>query len=213
MTNSSVKGARALALSIAFTAAAAAAPAFAQDPAPQASPTPEPPAVAAPAAEEPPDYLVAPGDILKLVVWKEPDLTGEVFVRLDGRITVPLVGDVKAAGKTTEQLSMEIRTKLRAFLEMPIVTLTVSQAISARFYVIGEVAGSGALPLTGRITVLQGLALAGGFKEFAKKDRILILREKGGERIAIPFNFKDLELGLNLEQNIILESGDSIIVP
>lgn len=212
MTNLSGQGAAQRALAIVFMLGAALS-AGAQDPPTQTSATPATPAVVTAPDAEDADYLVAPGDVLKLAVWKEPDLTGEVFVRLDGRITVPLVGDIKAAGKTTEQLSAEIRTKLRAFLEMPIVTLTVSQAISARFYVIGEVAASGALPLTGRITVLQGLALAGGFKEFAKKDRIVILRESKGERRAIPFNFKDIELGLNLEQNIVLESGDSIIVP
>jgi polysaccharide export outer membrane protein len=212
VTNLSGQGAAQRALAIVFMLGAALS-AGAQDPPTQTSATPATPAVVTAPDAEDADYLVAPGDVLKLAVWKEPDLTGEVFVRLDGRITVPLVGDIKAAGKTTEQLSAEIRTKLRAFLEMPIVTLTVSQAISARFYVIGEVAASGALPLTGRITVLQGLALAGGFKEFAKKDRIVILRESKGERRAIPFNFKDIELGLNLEQNIVLESGDSIIVP
>jgi polysaccharide export outer membrane protein len=178
----------------------------------------EVPAAEAPPATEPakddfPEYYVAPGDVLHLAVWKEPELSTDVFVRLDGRITVPLVGDLKAAGRTTEQLATEIRAKLRAFLEVPQVTLTVAQAVSARFYVIGDVATSGAFPLTGRITVLQALALAGGFREFAKRDRILIIRERRGEKMAIPFNFRDLEVGINLQQNIPLESGDSIIVP
>ncbi len=212
MTNSPSRGASRLALGLALAVGlAAAAPVRAQQP-PDADPA-RSALVESVLAEEHSSYFVAPGDVLHLAVWKEPDLTGDVFVRLDGRITVPLVGDLMAEGKTTEQLAIEIRTRLRAFLEMPIVTLTVAQAVSARFYVIGEVALSGALPLTGRITVLQGLALAGGFKEFAKKDRILIIREKAGERKAIPFNFKELELGLNLDQNITLESGDSIIVP
>jgi polysaccharide export outer membrane protein len=96
---------------------------------------------------------------------------------------------------------------------MPQVTVTVSQAVSARFYVIGEVTTSGAFPLTGRITVLQALALAGGFREFAKRERIVVIREKGGERRAIPFNFRDLEAGINLEQNIVVEAGDTLIVP
>ena len=165
------------------------------------------------AADEMAAYSVAPGDVLRIAVWKEPELSGDAFVRLDGMITVPLVGDVKAAGKTTEQIATEVRTRLRPFLEMPQVTVTVSQAVSARFYVIGEVTTSGAFPLTGRITVLQALALAGGFREFAKRERIVVIRESRGERKAIPFNFRDLEAGINLDQNIVVEAGDTVIVP
>ena len=173
-----------------------------------------PVADSAPAApEESGPYYVAPGDVLRIAVWKEPELSGEVFVRLDGMITVPVVGDVRAAGKTTEQIATEVRTKLRAVLEVPQVTITVSQAVSARFYVIGEVAASGAFPLTGRLTILQALALAGGFREFAKRERIVVIRERRGERKAIPFNFRDLEAGINLDQNIAVEAGDTLIVP
>lgn len=166
-----------------------------------------------PAVEEPAPYYVAPGDVLRIAVWKEPELSTEVFVRLDGMITVSVVGDVRAAGKTTEQIATEVRTKLRSVLEVPQVTVTVAQAVSARFYVVGEVAVSGAFPLTGRITILQALALAGGFREFAKRDRIVVIRERRGERQAIVFNFRDLEAGINLEQNIAVEAGDTLIVP
>lgn len=197
-----------VAVSCAVSACLLAAPAAAAQ-TPPASPSPPP--KSAPADENP--YYLAPGDVLRLVVWKEPELTTDVFVRLDGRITVPLIGDVKAAGRTTEDLADEIRTRLRAFLEVPQVTLTVSQAVSARFYVIGEVTTSGAFPLNSRMTVTQALAVAGGFREFAKRDRIVILREVNGERKAIPFNFRDLAAGVNLDQNIPLSSGDTIIVP
>ena len=173
----------------------------------------QPATATAPAAEEPPPYFVAPGDVLRIAVWKEPELSTEVFVRLDGMITVSVVGDVRAAGKTTEQIATEVRTKLRSVLEVPQVTVTVAQAVSARFYVIGEVAVSGAFPLTGRISFLQALALAGGFREFAKRDRIIVIRERQGERQAIVFNFRDLEAGINLEQNITVEAGDTLIVP
>lgn len=173
-----------------------------------------PPADAVPtAAEEPGPYYVAPGDVLRISVWKEPELSTDVFVRLDGMITVAVVGDVRAAGKTTEQIATEVRTKLRSVLEVPQVTVTVAQAVSARFYVVGEVAVSGAFPLTGRITFLQALALAGGFREFAKRDRIVVIRERRDQRQAIVFNFRDLEAGLNLEQNITVEAGDTLIVP
>ena len=196
------------AVSCAVLACLFAAPAAAAQ-APPSSPSPPPRAV--PAEENP--YYLAPGDVLRVVVWKEPELTTDVFVRLDGRITVPLIGDVKAAGRTTEDLASEIRTRLRAFLEVPQVTLTVSQAVSARFYVIGEVVTSGSFPLSSRMTITQALAVAGGFREFAKRDRIVILREVNGERKAIPFNFRDLAAGTNLDQNIYLSSGDTIIVP
>ena len=164
-------------------------------------------------AEEVLAYSVAPGDVLRIAVWKEPELSGDVFVRLDGMITVPLVGDIRASGKTTGQIAAEVREGLRPFLETPQVTVTVTQAVSARFYVIGEVTTSGAFPLTGRITVLQALALAGGFREFAKRERIVVIRETRGERRAIPFNFRDLEAGTNLEQNIVVQAGDTVIVP
>ncbi len=165
------------------------------------------------AAEEMVPYYVAPGDVLRIGVWKEPELNGDVFVRLDGMITVPLVGEVKAADKTPDQIATEVRTRLRAFLEVPQVTVTVAQAISARFYVIGEVTTSGAFPLTGRISILQALALAGGFREFAKREKIIVIRERHGQRQALLFNFRDLESGTNLGQNITVEAGDTLIVP
>jgi polysaccharide export outer membrane protein len=178
---------------------------------PAQAPAPAPPFV----PDEESQYDIAPGDILRITVWKEPELTTDATVRLDGRITVPLAGDVKAAGKTSPQLTSEIRAKLRALLEVPQVTITVAQAVSARFCVIGEVVTSGAFSLSGHIMLAQALALAGGFREFAKRGRIMILRERRGPRKAIPFSFRELEAGINLDQNLVLEleSGDTIIVP
>jgi len=164
-------------------------------------------------AEALPDYYLAPGDILHISVWKEPALRENVFVRLDGKITVPLIGDVAAAGRTIEQLTSEVTNRLKGFLETPQVTITLAQAVSARFFVIGEVSRTGAYPLTGRTTVLQALALAGGFREFAKRERIVVIRGKRGERNAIPFNFRDVGDGNKLDQDIVLESGDTVIVP
>lgn len=180
-------------------------------PSPAAPPEKQSPAPAA--LDLAPSYFVAPGDVLKILIWKEPELSTEAFVRLDGRITVPLLGDLMAAGRTPDDLASEIQTKLGRFLEVPQVTLSVSQAISARFYVLGEVAHPGAFPLPSRISVVQALALAGGFREFAKKESIRILRHRGGEQTAIPFNYKEVEAGLRLEQNIFLEAGDTILVP
>jgi polysaccharide export outer membrane protein len=181
----------------------AAASALGQQPSPAATGQPE----------ELGDYKVAPGDVLRIAIWKENDLNTEVFVRMDGRITVPLVGDVRAAGRTTEQLTSEIRNKLAAFLEAPQVTVTLTQAISARFFVIGEVQRPGLVQLTGRTTVLQAIALAGGFRDFAKKDRILVIREKAGASVALRFNYQEVFLGTKLDQNIYLEAGDTVIVP
>ncbi|HEY7413321.1 MAG TPA: polysaccharide biosynthesis/export family protein [Vicinamibacteria bacterium] len=175
----------------------------------------EPAAAPAPSTDDVvmPDYYVAPGDMLRIAVWKEPEVSADVMVRLDGRITVPLVGDMRAAGRTPEQLTNEVRTRLRAFLEVPVVTITVAQANSARFFLFGEVARAGLYPLTSRMTVLQALAMAGGFREFAKRDQVLILRERAGTRTVLRVNFRELVQGLNLEQNVVLESGDTVIVP
>jgi polysaccharide export outer membrane protein len=178
----------------------------AQEPAP----TPTPPAATRP---EPAGYRIAPGDVLRITVWNEPSLSTDAAVRLDGKITVPLLGDLQAAGRTPEELTIEIRSNLRRFLEVPQVTVSVAQAGSARFYVIGEVITSGSFALTGRITVLQALAIAGGFREFARRERIMIIRDAVQGRVAITFNYRDLEGGSKLEQDIPLEPGDIIIVP
>ena len=180
---------------------------------PEPARTAHPQAAAEPAPNLSPEYFIAPGDVLKIAVWREPELSAEAFVRLDGRITVPLLGDLMAAGRTPNELAAEIQSKLSRFLEVPQVTLAVSQALSARFYVVGDIAKPGIYPIPSRVTVLQALALAGGFREFAKKESVLIIRRQGDRQIAIPFNYKDIETGVKLEQNIFLEAGDTIVVP
>jgi polysaccharide export outer membrane protein len=132
------------------------------------------PATVVQVSEAAPRYSITPGDVLTVSVWKEPDLTGDVTVRLDGQITVPLVGDVEASGRSPRQLSTELEGKLGLFVEAPKVTVAVAQA-NRRFFVIGQVNSSGAYPLGRRVTVLQALALAAGFTTFAKRDRILIV--------------------------------------
>jgi polysaccharide export outer membrane protein len=194
--------------------ATAAAPAE-QPPSEQAQEqeTPAPEQETAPRLDRSLDYTVQPMDRIRVMVWKEPELTGDYLVRLDGFVTLPLLGDLHAAGRSPAQLSVEIQEKLKLFLERPIAAVAVVEANSARFFVIGQVARSGSYPMFGRTTILQALALAGGFREFAKRDRILIIREAGGEMISIPFNYKALEDGKNLEQNLPLEPGDTILVP
>lgn len=165
------------------------------------------PSAAAPVAT--PEYAVGPGDLLQVVVWKEPDLTRDVLVRVDGRATLPLLGEVEAIGRSPKQLADEIARGLSRFITAPQVTVGVSQA-AARVYVIGQVTRSGELPLSIPLTVVQALALSGGFKEFARTDSILIV---GRDRTVTPFNYKRFEAGRDLENNVVLKPGDTVVVP
>jgi polysaccharide biosynthesis/export protein len=155
-------------------------------------------------------YAIGPADILQVIVWKEPDLTRDVTVRFDGMITVPLVGDVRAAGRTPGELADALAKGLARFVEAPRVTVGVSQANSARFYVVGQVTKSGEFPLTRHTTILQGLALAGGFKEFAKTESIVIVRQ---DQTVLPVNYKRIADGKDVTQNVLLGPGDTIVVP
>jgi polysaccharide export outer membrane protein len=156
------------------------------------------------------DYQIGPADVLQLVVWKEPELTREVTVRLDGRITVPLLGDVLAAGRTPTQLTEDLARGLGRFVETPRVTVGIAQPNSSRFYVVGQVAKPGEFPLPRRTTVLQGLALAGGFRDYAKLEAILIVRQ---DQTVLLVNYKKLEEGKDISQNVLLRPGDTIVVP
>jgi polysaccharide export outer membrane protein len=163
------------------------------------------------AGDPPPaGYTIGSADTLQIVVWKEPDLSRETTVRFDGMITVPLVGDLQAAGRTPAQLAESIAAALKRYIEAPQVTVGVNQANSARFYVVGQVTRSGEYPLSGRTTVLQGLALAGGFRDFAKTDSIVIVR---GDQSVVPFNFKRIAEGKDTSQNVLLAPGDTVVVP
>jgi polysaccharide biosynthesis/export protein len=160
-----------------------------------------------------PPYRIGPGDILQLFVWKEPDLSRDITVRLDGKITVPLLGDVQAGGQTPADLSRDLSERLARFLTAPQVTVGISQALSARYHILGQVLRAGDFPLTRPTTILQGLAVAGGFKDFAKTDSIIIIRQQGDQQLSIPINYKRLENGHDLDQNVLLRPGDTILVP
>lgn len=159
------------------------------------------------------EYLLRPGDVVQVFVWKEPDLTREATVRLDGRITMPLVGDVEASGRTSQELSKDLAGRFQKMIENPVVTVSLTHANSSRFFVIGLVSQPGGFPLTGHVTVLQALALAGGFKDYAKTDKILIIRGGPGAAKATPFNYKKIEDGSDLAQNLVLQADDTILVP
>jgi polysaccharide export outer membrane protein len=164
------------------------------------------------AAESAPEYTIEAGDVLQVFVWKEPELSRDVSVRLDGKITVPLIGDIQASGRTPSQLAGEVEAALKRYISSPQVTLGVLETKNALFYVLGEVTRPGAYPLTGRVTVLQGLALAGGFREFAKTDNIVVIRQRrDGEQIQA-VNYDELKNGRNLDQNVVLRPGDTIVV-
>lgn len=164
----------------------------------------------APQGPPPAGYAIGPADVLQVTVWKEPDLTRDVTVRLDGMVTIPLVGDVQAAGQAPGQVAQSVAKSLERFIEAPRVTVAVVQANSARFYVVGQVSRSGEFPLSGRTTVLHGLALAGGFKEFAKPDGIVIVRH---DQTVVPVNYKRIADGRDVSQNVVLSPGDTIVVP
>jgi len=160
------------------------------------------------------DYLIGPGDVLQVFVWKETELTKDVTVRYDGKVTLPLLGDVAAAGRTTEQIASDLQARLGRFVSSPQVTVAVSQPHSKRIFVVGQVAHAGAFPLIGPTTFLQALALAGGFQQFAKSDRVIVVRQSGGSQVLVKVDYKKIESGTDIDgQNVFLESGDTVVVP
>jgi polysaccharide export outer membrane protein len=168
-----------------------------------------------------PEYRIAPGDTLHVFVWKEPELSREVRVRPDGYVTVPLLGDLFAVAKTPKRMAAELTQAFSQFVNAPVVTVTLGDSSTLRFYVMGEVTRPGEFPLAGRTTVMQALALAGGFREYAKTEEVKILRQElsvsGGQpktrEIVLPVNYKAIAQGQNLHQNFALKPGDVIVVP
>jgi polysaccharide export outer membrane protein len=160
------------------------------------------------------DYVIGAGDILEITTWKEPDFTREeVLVRLDGKLTFPLLNDVQAAGRTTLDLKGVIESGLKDYVSNPVVTVNVRQPLSKRFYILGEVLRTGEYPLVKHLTVLQAFALAGGFTEWASKDEIILLRTENGKDKLYRIDYKDITKGKDFSQNIKLKADDTIIVP
>ena len=160
------------------------------------------------------DYEIGTGDILEITTWKEPDFSREeVLVRLDGKLTFPLLNDVQAAGLTTLDLKGVIENGLKDYGSSPVVTVNVRAPLSKRFYILGEVRRTGEYPLVKHLTVLQAFALAGGFTEWASKKEIILLRQEDGKEKIYRINYKDITKGQDLSQNIKLKTDDTIIVP
>lgn len=160
-----------------------------------------------------PEYVIGTEDILQINVWKEADVSASVPVRPDGKISLPLLNDVQAAGLTPQQLATEITVRLKQFMTEPRVTVIVTAMNSRRAYVMGQVTRQGAVPLVSNLTVLQALSAAGGPAQFANTKKIYILRTEGGKQLRIPFNYSEVIKGKNPEQNINLKPGDTIVVP
>jgi len=191
-------------------------------PAPPA-PAPPAPAVASPAArgaasaeeldEHSDRYLLRPGDLLMISVWKETDLQSEVLIRPDGGISFALAGELEAAGHTVGELTHLLEERIRKYIPDAVITVTVKAATGNRIYVLGKVARPGDFPLTGPIDVMQALTLAGGATPFADMNSIRILRRSGDHQTTIRFRYSDVVHGRRLDQNILLQNGDTVVVP
>jgi polysaccharide biosynthesis/export protein len=164
------------------------------------------------APQTPPDYVIGADDTLHISVWKEPEFTQTLPVRPDGKISLPLLDDVEAAGTTPMQLSATIREKLKKYIADPRVTVVVTAMNSRRIFVTGEVVHPGAMPLLPNMTILQALA-SSGFTQFANLKGIYLLRTQNGQQQKIPFNYKDVVKGKRPEENIMLRPGDTLVVP
>ena len=191
---------KSIAILVTILLAASFTPARAQD---KSSETPDAPL-----------YIIQPNDVLEIFVFKEPDLTRRVLVRPDGRISFPLVQDIQAAGINPGELKISIENELANYLKAPSVTIIVEEIKSYRIFVVGKVQNPGPFLSEKPLTVLQALALAGGFQEFADESEISIVRSQpGGKSTVFGFNYKDVIKGKNAEQNIYLNSEDVVVVP
>lgn len=159
-------------------------------------------------------FVIGANDVLAVNVWKEPEISRAIPVRSDGKISLPLVGELQASGQTPRQLEQEITKKLQSYISEPEVTVIVQEIKSQRFNILGQVARPGSYLLINTMTVLDAIALAGGFRDFAKQKSIYVLRQRPeGTQERIPVNYKDLIKGKNPEQNVRLDPRDTVVVP
>lgn len=157
----------------------------------------------------PKDYVIGSEDVLAVNIWKEPEISRTVPVRPDGKITLPLIGDVQASGLTPQKLESTLKEGLKAYVANPEVTVIVQEVKSLKFNIVGEISHPGSFALSQPMTVLDAIALGGGLRDFAKGSKIYVLR--GNTRL--PFNYKDVIKGKKLSQNVVLQSGDTVVVP
>jgi polysaccharide export outer membrane protein len=172
------------------------------------------PGTGSPARAHDDTYVIGVDDVLAINVWKEPDVSRTVPVRSDGKISLPLAGEIQASGETPRQLEKELAAKLQSFISEPEVTVIVTEVKSQKFNILGQVSKPGSYPLTNSSTVLDAIAQAGGFRDFAKQKSIYILRQNpDGSQSRLPFNYKDVIKGKDSAQNIKLQPRDTIVVP
>jgi polysaccharide export outer membrane protein len=172
------------------------------------------PAVTANAnAAAPPDYLIGPGDKLSIVFWRDKDMSGDVVVRPDGKISLPLLNEIQAAGYTPEQLRVRLTDAAKKFVEEPNATVVVQEILSRNAYITGNVAKPGTYSVSANLTVLQLIALAGGLQEYADAKHIVIVRAEDGRQQFYQFNYQDVVKQKHPDQNIVLRPGDTIVVP
>lgn len=216
-TQAGFRLALAAALFFALAPAAAAQTPTQQPPAVPTTQTPEaPPRAATPGAATglpvPTDYVIGPDDVLGIIFWRDPDMTGDVTVRPDGNITLPLIRDIKAAGLRPDELREQIAKAASQYIQDPNVTVVVRQINSRNVFITGNVARPGPYPLSGQMTVLHLISIAGGLTEFADAKKIMIMRTENGKTESFRFNYKEVSEGKNLEQNITLRPGDTVVV-
>jgi polysaccharide export outer membrane protein len=190
------------------------APPAASAPAPaKSSPGTLAPAAATTGVVVPPGYVIGTDDILSIMYWRDKDMSTDVAVRPDGKISLQLLNDVEAAGLTPEQLRDRLIQESKRYIEDPNITVVVKQINSRKVYVVGQIGKTGAYALSGPTTVLQLIALAGGLADFADSKNIVIIRVENGKPTTYRFNYKDVTARKNLNQNIELKPGDTIVVP
>jgi polysaccharide export outer membrane protein len=174
---------------------------------------PKPADTTKPAEVVPSGYIVGDSDVIRVNVWKEPEVSQTVVVRTDGNISLPLINEVKVSGMTPLQIQDLVAEKLKGFLNNPQVTVTVIEIRSKRAFITGEVSRPGTYSLNAQTTVLQLIAQAGGFTPFAKTDSIVVLRTEDGRQSRLKFKYKEVIQGKKTEQNIALHPGDTVVVP
>lgn len=162
---------------------------------------------------EPPEYRIQPGDLLQVSVWREPDLQAEVLVRPDGGMSFALAGDLRAEGHSVQEVRDTIDQRLRKFIPDPVVTVSLKAIGGNHIYVLGKVNRPGEFPFSKPLDVMQALSLAGGTTPFASLNGIQILRRVDNKQTSIPFRYSDVEGGHRLDQNVLLQSGDTVVVP
>ena len=193
-------------------------PAFAQAQTPPQQPPPTsaatPPAVMRPAnLAVPGNYVIGTDDLLGIVYWKDKDMSTDARVRPDGRISLPLINEVVAAGLTPEELQKRVTEESAKYMEDASITIVVREINSLRVFITGEVNKPGPYPITSATTVMQLISLAGGLREYANSKNIMIMRKEGDKQTSLKFNYKEVAAGKNLKQNIDLKPGDTVVVP